>query len=696
MIGTLVFAAAATIAVGVELVPATSGISCRGELHAATGAREVSEAIAGTRGTVILEPGDWTLTLESQECWSTAVAVKVPAEGTQDPVRVPVWRRAEFAGSLAVRSGELPDHVRVEIRAGGTLSRTQTCPVTAGVWRCAGPLTSTDVRLQAERFAPVYFWGVGGADAVTTLPRATLQQGGSIIGWVVAPDGTPAADAEVNVAADTFAGRSPVQFATTEAAVRTNARGFFQFSGLPPGSYNVSARTAAKDASEADGVEVSDARESIIPRLALEAPATVDVALDPAVTPDGSPWLVALDRMGRDGITRGQPTPSSEAGRWEHKTVERGPYRLRVLDRHGSLVHRRELQVDRDFVPLQIAIGLIPVEGRVRAGAGEPLAAELRFQAAHGTVEMQSDEEGRFTGWLPAEGKWEVQVTPKGGVLRVRIRVPVRLPPNATRATVDIDLPKGVIRGRVEDRSGKPVAQAAVVAMRGTEVLANLTTKADGSFLMFGLTDGDVLLSAKTRTLESGKIPYTVSPGTEAEVVLVLAPSNRLAGRVRQTNGTPIAGALIRVLVGGVIRSDVSGPRGDFELKLPPGAPFADLAVLAPALPVKIARVPVDEDALDLVVSERPGLLRIRLRANSRGWPMVRRDAAALPLQLLLMPAEGFGIQEADGDTVRIGVEPGTYSVCYRDATACPAYAVAAGTIVEIETGDRSREGGER
>lgn len=695
MIVSLIFAIA-SLPVPVEIVPAVplKG-SCRGELRAVSGAREVATSIDGARFAVDLDPGDWTLIVDSQECWSASVAVKIAPEVTQNAVRVPVWKRADFSGPLKVRSSELPKEVRVEVRPNGTTaSRTQTCPVTDGIWRCAGPRAPSDLRVQADGFAPVYFWGAGGTEAITTLPAATLESGGSVIGWVVAPNGTPAADAEVNVAADTFAGRAPVQFATTAASARTNARGFFQVRGLPPGSYNVSARTAAKDASLVYSVDATEAREYVVPEMALEPAATVDVSIEPARTPDGSRWLVALERMTRDGIVRGEPTPSSEEGRWQGDGVERGPYRLRVLDGRGSVVHRAELQVDRDLVPLQIVIGQVPVEGRVRSAAGEPLKAELRFESAHGRVEIRSDEEGRFTGWLPAEGKWGVQVSPEGELIRIRVSTDVRVSPTASTATVDIDLPDGEIRGRVEDRQGKPVASAAVFAMRGADVLGSLSTKADGTFVLYGLTTGDVMLDAKTRTQESGKVRNTVSRGTGPEVVLIVGPPERLTGKVRHANGTPVAGALVRALARNLVRSDVSGPNGKFELRLPPGSGFADVAVLAPGLPIKIVRVAADAERLDLLMSDRAGILRIRLRRDSDGWPSLSKDGATLSLPLLLMPAEGFGIQEADGDAVRIAVEPGTYSVCYRgSAPSCTSHSVAAGSVVEVG-GDNDSQGG--
>jgi hypothetical protein len=685
---------ASTISVPVRLEPAQPEVACTGVVYAASEAWPSASTPIDRRGDLSgvldLEAGQWNLSLESKDCWAAVAPLDVKETGSPTPVRLEVWQRTEITGNVRVRSGDtLPSVVRVEVRpAGKTLSRTESCPVKNGSFSCSGPKASVDIKIHAEGFAPIYFWSVGGERGSIRLPPSVFERGGSISGWVLKPDRTPAADAEVQVTADTFALRREAQFGTPAAATRSNSRGFFQIRGLPPGAYTVRARSPNKDASTLYRVDAPDAREYVMEDVRLEPAASVDVQIQPARLPDGSRWLVALDRVTIDGLVSERPTPSSEAGRWILEQVERGAYRLRLVDTRGAVLDRRDVHVDRDVVSLLVEVGEVRVEGRVRAG-GEPVESELKFDSAKGSVQMHSDDEGKFEGWLPSEGKWRVQITPRGTLTRVRTTTEIRVPPTETKATVDLDLPEGRIDGVVTNRKGEPVPEASVLVHRGSNVIANAGTDAAGSFSIIGIERGNVSLHGKKGRDESLIVQYNVSSGTSDKAVLVLEPRERIVGTLRRTNGRAIVGALIRYLVNRNLQSTVSGPSGDFEIELPPGATFADIVVVARGLPTRITRLDLAATSHDIVVSERAGIVRFKLTG---AWPIVRYGQANISLPYLLTPAEGFIQPELDNDAVRIALEPGTYVVCY--AADCSTHAVAAGAEVSVGHRDEKTKGG--
>ncbi len=699
MILPAMFLGVTLFSVPVHLAPAhPEATNCSGVLRAErTDGALASATLRRESAHLALElaPGEWNLMLDSPNCWSPILPITVMESTDQAAVSFAVWQAAAFTGALTVRPGDtLPGSVEAEFRpAGQTRSRRDSCALEDGRWRCGGPKVATDVKISAPGFAPVYFWAVGGERRTTTLPSALLERGASIIGWIQNRDRTAAADAEIEVAADNFAAQSNVRFAVAAGSAKSGARGFFQVAGLPPGRYAIRARTSKKDSSLAQTLDLAEEREYVVGDIRLEPPATVDVEIDPARAPDGEPWRVALDRMTMNGLIVAQPTPASADGRWTDERVERGAYLLKVVNARGSVVQRLDLDVEGDLLPLRVVIGEVRVEGRVRAGE-EALAAALRFDSAKGSVEMRSDDDGRFEGWLPAEGKWRVQITPREVLVRVRMEVDVKVPPNESTAVVDLDLPGGKIRGLVETREGEPVPDAVILATRGKKPVANAATGPDGSFSMLGITEGEVDLVAKRgRREESREVHYNASR-EPATVVLVLESRARIVGSVRVTNGSPVVGALIRYLANGILRSTVSDPSGDFELDVPPSISLVDVVVLAPGLPVKIARLRIDDPGHDLVVNEQAGILRIRPRKTDTSLPVLRYGPTALPLNHLLMPAEGFGLREADGDAIRLTLEPGTYSVCYPQSPSCVTRTVVTGAVVDIDGTDQPMKDG--
>src|SRR5207244_10038660 len=87
-------------------------------------------------------------------------------------------------------------------------------------------------------------------------------------------------------------------------------------------------------------------------------------------------------------------------GSWSYRAPV-GDYILFIAEQSGSVHHREELHVDESTPPLSVALPLVEVAGRVKAGT-QPLKAKLTFSMKDGaSVVLESDAEGQFTGVLP-------------------------------------------------------------------------------------------------------------------------------------------------------------------------------------------------------------------------------------------------------------------------------------------------------
>ncbi|XVV11649.1 DHA2 family efflux MFS transporter permease subunit [Actinoplanes sp. CA-131856] len=130
----------------------------------------------------------------------------------------------------------------------------------------------------------------------------------------------------------------------------------------------------------------------------------------------------------------------------------------------------------------------------------------------------------------------------------------------------------GQITGRILDRAGRPVAEAALTLTGPLgEVVATATTGADGRYAMTGLDGGEFTLTATAP--HAAPVSRTVSPGRPAD--LTMAVGGVLTGNVRAAgSGHPIPQASVLAVdrTGAVAGAATTGPDGRYELHdLPPG-----------------------------------------------------------------------------------------------------------------------------
>jgi hypothetical protein len=109
-----------------------------------------------------------------------------------------------------------------------------------------------------------------------------------------------------------------------------------------------------------------------------------------------------------------------------------------------------------------VSVGDQPLEGRVR----------LREKSTEGQIELETDAEGRFSGYfpsvLPESARWMADVQSLAPPIRQRLDAVE--PTQATPATVEFDLvlPGGELEGVVVDEAGAP-RLAEVIVLPSTD-----------------------------------------------------------------------------------------------------------------------------------------------------------------------------------------------------------------------------------
>jgi hypothetical protein len=612
----------------------------------------------------------------------------------------------QLTGRFPAESKDLPKRLEVSIQSAPERGAKQVlspatvvCEIRGRTWHCPVPSARLDVKVIPEGFAPQYLWAIDTTDGKKRdVGPVELRRGASVSGWVVLPDGDlPPGGVTVQLRPQLFesvdepSARSAARIETTKA---TN-RGFFHLRGVPRGVYDLVATSRGWSSARHEGVKVRESREYVLDQpLRFRPLARLDVVIDPPAAADQQPWLVSLDRA-RPRSMVDEPVGRDVAsmdGRWSREGLESGRYQLAVRNAAGATMQTLPIDVVFDGPPVTIRLPLVLVRGRVQAGS-DPVAATLDFESSSGgRVSLRADDDGRFSGTLPAEGKYNVRVRqPKGLTYSMRRGVAVRRAEGAAHASVDIDLGPGRIAGRITDDQGRPVKVDVILARNGRPE-ANASADDDGQFELIGIDSGPVELRASNRSGDTGLVPYQVSDVTNPSVSLVLRRPDRVRCSLLTASGEPVAGALIRYFAPTLPgrREVVSDPAGEFELEVPRGTPLVTIAVLAVGAPIKVAAVSTgSEDVQSIVLAPSGGSILVPMtRETPSPWLQVP-GTTSFPMTQLIFPRDGSGFPRGVlPDAMSIEIEPGVYSVCsdpQTKAPRCTTVQVAPGTETRLE-----------
>jgi len=596
-------------------------------------APELPAASLSVPGQTVLEvPAGmtWQVLAEAPGLWSAPQWIAPSSGQGEQVVRLTLFPSATLVGALKMSRGsqrvstiELRLQASPASRGAKPPATTLQCPVAAERFKCEVPAAKLDLRVRAAGFIPAYLWDVeAAAGQVQDLGLFPVKAGASVVGWVRTGDAVGVGGAQVRLEPQTLGlPSSPPQAAALKAMAletKANERGFFQFQEVTPGLSVVTVTKAGMAKVKRSGIEVRpDLEAEIVESLVLTPPLTLSVTLDPPAGPSGAAWKVSVERRDLDEII-----PAGEAfrgtasleGNWEQKGLNAGRYVLRVSDGETNWPAQViELTPERTAFP--ISIPGVQLVGRAMIGK-EPLEATLWFggRKAPQRARFESDKKGNFSGLLPAEGLWEVELVAEKEGLRLRLDpVEVRKPPGKSHATVEIRAPNTRLRGRAVDESGNAVSKASLLVLPAKKAPSGVSTGSEGEFEVRGLAPGQLIVHAEKDDRESEWLEAHVEEDVDTpELKVVLRPRLSIQGRVFSPSG-PVPGARVMVRSqvneagAGSAAEAVTGPAGEFTVKLPAGSQLAHVSVLAPGYAIRMLLAPLGPEPVIEIPMEQVG-----------------------------------------------------------------------------------------
>jgi hypothetical protein len=714
MAGTfLLYAQTAVVSVPIRITVVGPSVPERLEIRLSV--RQLSNDVApSARNLVVINgeaqselsilPGDYAIEAEAAGFWAPPYSLKV-TPGQAATADLKMWVTNDLIFDVSTPRKLAAHELVIQFRAAPPATENVSvpvgivsCPILERRATCSLPAARLDLRVLAagrsasSAFTPEYLWDVDNRSRQKASVSLSLVTGSSLIGYVRNEKGDPAIGARVQLrtpgggqivpAASTLAGRPPSSDAHERGiGATTNHRGFFQMKFVTPGDYRLVASNEEGGASGQMTVAVDPDRETVLGDfLPLERPYQVPLTIDPPVHGDAEHWSISLLRL--TPVTNELRYTTGDDG-FALLDLGRGAYTITVLA-SGQKFFLQSFEVDEQPGPLSIKIPMVQVVGKVSLG-GKPIQARLIFGGERGprSVTMESNEVGGFSGVLPQEGDWQVQVEALSPPVHRRLRRVNVARGSSGKAEVEIQLKNSRLNGRVVGDDGKLVGNALVkmIPFNSPEDSAMQFAADDtGTFELAGLSPGVLTLEAQTPDLRSSD-PVVVTLGDDAaEVTLVVGDRSRLAGRVLSAvSSQPLAGASIIALrfvnkpmtATGPVRTDAEGR---FELLLPPKTVSVSIAYWADGHSLNMMEVGIAPTTETVLLSSPVGgTLTVTLPKTQSGdssLPVVVHKGAVLPPRALATIRPGPR-PSPDGAPVTIAdLAPGSYSVCTMDIRA--------------------------
>lgn len=489
------------------------------------------------------------------------------------------------------------------------------CPLMpSGSFLCQVPKAELDLRFAVDGFAPHYAWSIDlTAEDPVVLAAMTLRRGASLSGWLVLGSGEEPETwndvavtlAPLGLGTATDDAERRLRDAMTRVG-RIAPNGFFQFDSLSGGEFLLTALGENFAESTVSTLLVEGKESQLREPLVLAPPTVASFVFDPPVDTSGQPWSVELSRVDAyksyfAQVAEGQVPVD---GWLDVPGLNPTTHMITVFDSAGQQVVGRFVDLEQESMPVQIEIGVVPVEGRVTLG-DEPLVAELWFGGRYGMekVRTATDSDGFYRATLPRDGDWQVDIfADDPPVVREFEGVEVE-PTSFDAVVVDFALPDTVLSGTARHADG-------LVPRRGTLVYAfsdggtkNLSQRIElddavGHFAFHGLTEGAVRVYAWASEAQSPHQQVTIREDDEVEVELILERQLAFQGRI-MGEGRPIPGAIVMArpvespLT--LIPNETTDGAGVFEILLPADTRAVYLDISAPGRTLGAFRVSVQE-----------------------------------------------------------------------------------------------------
>lgn len=618
--------------------------------------------------TIALSEGLWEVRVTGDGVWSAPVLMR-----DRDTASIRTWPTTRLSG----QSNAVTD-LRAELtplEADGPAGIID-CETDGKEWSCVVPIGHYDIRFLSRGCAPEHRFGISTnrdghvlADALRFIPGASLS------GRLSTARGVEAELKDVEL-------RLVPEVAEESGSVlltRADARGFFQFKGLSPGSYSISARKGELSARSVGVNVLASAAAQLNAPLILDRPKRLTVSIVPPRDPELVPWRVRLLSLDPTAHRREVVSESAvdAAGEAVH-TVHAGAFDVEVRRANGARWSSQSVTIDQDDVTLPLMALGERIEGSVTLG-DRPLAAAITFDG-EGGVALKSGEDGRFVGEIPpGDEERLVLVHATTPTVRRTLRVKPRRAESG-ELSLDLHLPATTLIGRVlhEDRTPAPETMVTATA---EGVFEQAFTESDGSFQIAGFASGKYRVTADDAEGQSAPVSVELEENEPNEIELVVRRYARAHGRMR-IGTTPVIEAQIYAIPrdswSPILPTARTDERGHFTLQLPPGTTTYDIFAMHPAFEVVLGRLIHDQKKIvNIAVHQSAGTLIV----EGAGPDELFLQHAGANLRLTWVAREAGGTVEETRVTMP-RLQPGDYTVCSQKTNLCKSgYVPANGSL---------------
>jgi hypothetical protein len=568
---------------------------------------------------------------------------------------------------------------------------TVSSPLHDGEWSGEVPAGRVDLRFQGAAVMPVYQWGVTvKAETTRDLGVVRLERGASISGWLRTVDEKiPTHSLQVSLEPESVgstmtgpAGLAPRTLRTINLESTTRPWGFFRFDNVRPGRYVVRASDPGLPISRSEPIVIEGDRSVELPEPLWVTPQVeLDVQAAPPLGPDRQPWSFILqpDRRLDEGETwRPMTGTGSSRGRWQVEGLPPGDYWLAVGLGADNAWHKEKVRLRLQSTPVRVGLSFIRVRGHLTWREG-PLAAALDFDDDRGSASLRSDAQGRFSGYLPNEGPWEVAVSSEDLRFRLRLQDRIRAAKETSFAWLEIRIPDTALPVEVTDERGRSLSRTTVNVLG--RIRNQVITDELGKLEIVGLKPGpQCLLAAADEFRRSEETPVVLQEGGATPPLRLVIPAKswingRILPRLGFASGAQVLAWPAGSAAGVPATFTDTDEDGRFGLYLPPGTRKVSLVVLPPGSALRMLDAELTRDRmLDVHVDTAGGTLVLEGLEDERDSkdtrdrepcdPAVReREALTMP-RLLRRWADLQGTPQTPGHLVVPNVEPGPYTLC--------------------------------
>jgi hypothetical protein len=680
--------------VHVKLRAATS---LKGTLVAEAADRRVApiraEVIVPSDVTIEL-PDDaraWTISAEINGGWAAPQVVSGPRS---EPVIVDVLPTAtlEFRPKVPADTPEHAFHAMFQ-SADKKISGATDCVKHEDRVACAIVALPVDVRIGAEGLVPKYLWAVALAAGKTRSEgEIAFETGASLTGYVISKNksDTVVRRASIDLVPDRIAGprdEEKNRAAPATQRVQPAKNGFFQFRGLRPGAYLLTAVSGAERSAEAKVTIYANLEAQLKAPLVLQEPFDLHVTVTPPVDPWNKPWVIDLRRRtgAPNEIEDVARHAADGAGSWRGTHLTAGEYLVSVGRESGAVWLQKEMSLNDD-IRIVLPMELLKVSGKVQLGETPlPPGTLVWFRGTNGAaIPVRVRAKGEFQVLLPRQQDdvWpSVEVIAKEPNVRATFNDVIVKPPEGSEiANLLLQVSDHSVQGRVVDEHGEAVRESAMIYLTRENPSRFLEVAADeaGEFSIQGLEVGTFDLHAATKEAQSSSMQVTI----EAEqrrppfVELRLQARKQLRGVIRSASG-PVAGARITAMpddrsssISVPLASDADGK---FEAPLNAASAGVTLSIAAPGYAFRFFRTEASAEPLIVNVDQIGGRLIAEIPAadadKGGAEPVFMHGAAYANLFSIAFRAGERLNRTADLVTVTLPLaEPGEYAICWKSS----------------------------